>query len=112
MPSDAHRLRISSAWVSPPTRAIFRLIASQTPSFLAFKVSVVSSEPGIRRDWKLVVQSDGYTELYRLLDDPSEMRDLAIQRRYQDKFCTIREALCVAGITLRDMDFHWGAIGK
>ena len=36
-----------------------------------------------REDWKLVVQEDGFAELYDLASDPCEMRNLAALREHQ-----------------------------
>ena len=63
-------------------------------------------------DWKLVMQPDGYEELYRLSDDPGEMRNLVKHRAYRDKVCVMKEALYAAGNAYGDLDFPRGAIGK
>jgi hypothetical protein len=47
----------------------------------------------IRRPWKYVLHQNGETELYKLVDDPYELRNLARVREGGEVAASLREAL-------------------
>ncbi len=57
-------------------------------------------------EWKLVVQPDGFQELYRLSQDPGETNNLAMRAEHQDKLALMSRALCSAMDNVRDTDFR------
>lgn len=58
-----------------------------------------------QQDWKLVLQPDGFRELYRLSEDPDEMDNLAYQQGYEDKVEELSRELYAAMNTVGDADF-------
>ncbi len=58
-----------------------------------------------QQDWKLVLQPDGFEELYRLADDPGELHNLASRAQYRGRVETMSQALGAAMDAVGDSDF-------
>lgn len=56
-------------------------------------------------DWKLVLQPDGFRELYQLSSDPGEINNLASQTPHRDRLAAMQLALYSAMDDVGDVDF-------
>ena len=56
-------------------------------------------------DWKLVIQPDGFRELYRLAKDPGEIDNLAVQAQFEGRAAAMSAALHEAMEAVGDSDF-------
>ena len=56
-------------------------------------------------DWKLVLQPDGFRELYQLARDPGEIDNLAARARHGDREAAMEQALRAAMRAVGDDDF-------
>jgi arylsulfatase A-like enzyme len=68
-------------------------------------------EPIVQRawyqdDWKLILQPDGFEELYRLSKDPGETDNLAKCEEYKETLARMTEALYAAMDAVEDTDFR------
>lgn len=59
-----------------------------------------------QQDWKLVLQPDGFEELYRLSEDPGETRNLARRTGYEEWVADMRKALYLAMDAIGDTDYR------
>jgi len=64
-----------------------------------------------QHEWKLVVQQDGYRELYDLSNDPQELMNLALQEAYRDRLLQMERAL-LSAIRAVDDGFSFSAPGR
>lgn len=64
----------------------------------------------LEQDWKLVLQPDGYRELYSLTDDPGEMNNLARQAQHEGRVASMSASLRAAMDALGDADFPRAAL--
>ncbi len=57
------------------------------------------------QDWKLVLQPDGFKELYQIQDDPGEINNLATRSRFKHKLVAMNRGLDAAMEVVGDFDF-------
>ena len=64
----------------------------------------VTQRAWYRQDWKLVLQQDGFEELYRLSDDPDELENLALRETHREQLETMKRELHLTMQSVGDCD--------